>query len=229
MDVHERRLSAYLDGELDRAAARDFDEHLLACERCWRAVHADRLARETAARLREAPPVDLADRVRIAVELAEGQRPPSRRGVLRPFMAGTALLAALASVLLALLLPSRPAAAPAPVAAVVQYALLLPSASAQPSYAAAPAVAVAGPLSLSVDGTRVVMRYYRVGAAEVAVAIADRAFPEPAGARAQTGTAMAWSASVDGVSLYCPNSRVLLAARIPVSQLVTLAADLPSD
>ena len=36
MDTHDRLLAAFLAGDLDRAEAQQWDEHLLACERCWR-------------------------------------------------------------------------------------------------------------------------------------------------------------------------------------------------
>jgi len=42
------RLTAFLVGDLDSAAARRWDEHLLECERCWRAVREDRDGRRAA-------------------------------------------------------------------------------------------------------------------------------------------------------------------------------------
>lgn len=240
-DRHERQLTAFLVGGLDQAAAREFDEHLLACERCWNAARADRLARDVTVRLRDAAPVQLADRVRLAVELAAGdrERMPGRRIVRRPFIRGNAYIAAVggglvAAIVLVLfaLLPSGSPTAPPPIAVVVQYARVLPSASLAPGSLAVGAPSpspVLQPLSLSVDGAHVAVRYYRLGSAEIAVATSDRAFPEPDGARPQSSdAAMAWSASVSGVSLYCPSSRVLLAAPIPISQLVQLADRLPA-
>ena len=233
MDRHERDLSAFLAGDLDQAAARAFDEHLLGCEHCWDAVRADRIARAAATRLRHAPPPELAERIRFSVELAAAQAPPRRRVSWRALTTGTGLLAAIALVLLVVLLPDRTPATPPPVAAVVLYARLLsaPTAATAAPVAGSQAdvpVSVGGPLSLSVDGTRIELRYYRVGTVQVAIATADRPFPEPTGARAQPDTAMAWSATVGGVSLYCPSDRVLLAAPIPPGQLAALAARLPS-
>ena len=41
MDSHDRLLATFLAGDLDPAAAREWDEHLLECEQCWRAVRED--------------------------------------------------------------------------------------------------------------------------------------------------------------------------------------------
>jgi hypothetical protein len=230
----ERELAAFLTGDLSGEAARAFDKHLLSCERCWRAVRADRVAREAGYRLRAAPPAGLADRVRFAVELAAADGPSRDHRRRRVFAVGTtltALAAALALGLLAWLLPDRTPGTPAPVAAVVQYARLLPTtANATPgtdpgAHTDRP-TPVGSPLSLSVDGVRIQLSYYRLGATEVAVATADRPFPEPAGARAgggSSGSAMTWTATVNGVSLYCPSSTTLLAAPIAVDRLITLA------
>lgn len=232
MDRHERRLAAFLAGALDQDAARAFDEHLLSCEACWDAVRADRAAREAAERSRAAVPAQLAGRVRLAVELAAAQAPPRRRTARRTLAAGAGLLAtALLAIVSVLVLPSRSPATPAPLAAVVQYARLLPTASGDATaHTGSPTepIPLAGPLNLGVEGTRIALRYYAIGTVEVVVATADHSFPEPSGARAQGGAAMAWSASLNGVSLYCPSSRVLLAAPIPVDQLTRIAARIPA-
>src|SRR5215469_7324047 len=70
MTDHDGLLAAFLAGDLDPGAARECDEHLLDCERCWRAVREDRAGRQAAALLRQPPPAELADRVAFAVELA---------------------------------------------------------------------------------------------------------------------------------------------------------------
>src|SRR6266545_3892548 len=69
-DRHHRLLAAFLAGELNPADARRWDEHLLACEQCWRAVREDRAGRQAVQLLRQPAPPGLADRVRFAVELA---------------------------------------------------------------------------------------------------------------------------------------------------------------
>jgi hypothetical protein len=52
MDGHDRMLAAFLAGDLEQADARRWDEHLLECERCWRAVRQDGDARRAAELLR---------------------------------------------------------------------------------------------------------------------------------------------------------------------------------
>ncbi len=66
MDSHDRMLAAFVAGDLGMADTRRWDEHLLECERCWRAVREDGDARRAAERLRLPPPPGLADQVRFA-------------------------------------------------------------------------------------------------------------------------------------------------------------------
>src|SRR5258708_27573000 len=73
-DEDHRLLAAFLAGELDPAAARRWDEHLLECEQCWRAGREDRAGRQAAQVLREPAPPGLADRVAFAVEVAAAGR-----------------------------------------------------------------------------------------------------------------------------------------------------------
>src|SRR5258706_14052926 len=83
MDSHDRMLAAFVAGDLGMADARRWDEHLLECERCWRAVREDGDARRAAERLGPPPPPGLADQVRFAVEPAAAAGPspcpPGRR------------------------------------------------------------------------------------------------------------------------------------------------------
>ena len=69
-DLDHRLLAPFLAGELDPADARRWDEHLLECEACWRAVREDRAGRQAAQVLRQPAPPGLADRVAFAVEMA---------------------------------------------------------------------------------------------------------------------------------------------------------------
>src|SRR5499427_397518 len=77
-----RLLAGFLAGDLDPADARRWDEHLLECEACWRAVREDRAGREAAQVLRQPAPPGLADRVAFAVEVAAAGRTaaPQRTG-----------------------------------------------------------------------------------------------------------------------------------------------------
>ena len=82
MDGHDRDhrlLAGFLAGDLDPAAARRWDEHLLACEQCWRTVREDRSGRQAAQVLRQPAPPGLADRVAFAVEVAAAGRAAARR------------------------------------------------------------------------------------------------------------------------------------------------------
>jgi DNA-directed RNA polymerase specialized sigma24 family protein len=69
-DRHDRLLGGFLAGDLDPAAARQLDEHLLECEQCWQAVRGDRDGRRAAELLRQPAPPGLTDRVAFAVEVA---------------------------------------------------------------------------------------------------------------------------------------------------------------
>src|SRR6266536_5893562 len=75
MHASDERLAAYLAGELDPDAARAVDEHLLACDRCWHTVSAAHLGRRAAERLRQPTPAGLADRIRLAIQLAPDTAP----------------------------------------------------------------------------------------------------------------------------------------------------------
>ena len=82
MDGHDRQdrlLGAFLAGALDPAAARRWDEHLLECEQCWRAVQEDRDGRRAAELLRQPAPPVLADLVAFAVEVAAAGRAAAQR------------------------------------------------------------------------------------------------------------------------------------------------------
>src|SRR5215469_5222138 len=129
MEGHDRLLAAFLAGDLDRATAREWDEHLLECESCWRALRDDRAGRRAAGLLRQATPPALADRVSFAIELAAaGAADPRRARRMRrgPLAAGGALALSLAITLVVLLVPGGRPGMPAPVAAVAHYAETMP-------------------------------------------------------------------------------------------------------
>src|SRR5215471_16361863 len=154
MDSHELMLRAFLAGDLGPADARRFDEHLLECEACWRAVREDRVGRQAAQVLRRPAPPGLADRVAFAVEVAAAAGPsaqrrsfprarlwrrgrPGRR--LHRRLAGAGMLAAgVAVTLMMILLPGRHPAGgvPAAVAAVARYAQAIPAPAGDHSYPA---------------------------------------------------------------------------------------------
>jgi len=78
MSCSEERLAAFLAGELSDGERAAMDEHLLACALCWRAVQEDRAARLALEQLRRPAPAGLADRVRMAVELASRGTSPQQ-------------------------------------------------------------------------------------------------------------------------------------------------------
>jgi anti-sigma factor RsiW len=241
-DRHHRLLAAFLAGELNPADARRWDEHLLACEQCWKAVREDRAGRQAAQVLRQPPPPGLADRVRFAVELAAAgtiaeERP--RHGVrLRwrwrwRWLAGAGALAATVAVTVAvLLLPGGREAAsmPAAVAAVARYAETVPARQ-QEAGSGRPAapVEVGRPVRVAAGGQRMVLRVWRLGRVEAVVAVSAQPFPMPSRARGVTGGGMAWTARLGKIGLYCRNGHTseLVAAPVPENQLAALAARLP--
>jgi len=247
MDSHDRMLAGFLAGDLDYADAQRWDEHLLACERCWRAVREDRTGRQAAQVLRQPAPPGLADRVAFAVEMAASApgaaqrqaRPPARalgRGRhgrrLRWRLAGAGAVAvALVAALLVALLPGgrQAGGVPAAVAAVARYAQLIPPPSGEQHPQRAAPVPVGRPVTVMAGGQRIVLRTWRLGGTEAVVAVSGHPFPMPARARGVSGRGMAWSARLGRLSLYCLNGRTseLVAAPVPAAELAALAARLP--
>jgi len=246
MDSHDRVLAAFLAGELGPAEARRWDEHLLVCEACWRAVREDRAGRQAAQLLRQPAPPGLADRVAFAVEMAAActaatrQAHPgirSRRRArhdrrLRWRLAGAGAIAVgLVVTLMVVLLPGGRQAVPLPaaVAAVARYAQAIPApAGDQHSQPAAP-VEVGHPVTVATGGQQIVLRTWRMGGTEAVVAVSGRPFPMPPGARGVPGLGMAWSVRQGRLGLYCVNGRTseLVAAPVPAAELAVLAARLP--
>jgi hypothetical protein len=231
---------------LDPADAQRWDEHLLQCEPCWRAVREDRTGRQAAQVLRQPTPPGLADRVAFAVEMAAGApaaaqgqaRPPARapeRGrpgrQLRWRLAGGAVAAGLVATLLVALLPGgrQAGSVPAAVAAVARYAQVIPPPSGEQHPRRAAPVQVGRPVTVVVGGQRIVLRTWRLGGTEAVVAVSAHPFPMPARARGVSGRGMAWSVRLGRLGLYCLNGRTseLIAAPVPAGELAALAARLP--
>jgi anti-sigma factor RsiW len=251
MDSHDRLLAAFLAGELDPAEARRWDEHLLECEACWRAVREDRAGRQAAQVLRQPAPAGLADRVAFAVEVAAAGRtaaPRHARGAARsarwarssgwlrwPRLAGAGIVAVTVLVtLVVFLLPGghQTRSVPAAVAVVADYAQAVPqSARDQHSHSggrAAP-VEVGHPVTVTAGGQKIMLRTWRLGGTEAVVAVSSKPFPMPANAQGVSGMGMAWSARLGRLGLYCLNGRTseLVAAPVPAAELAALAARLP--
>jgi anti-sigma factor RsiW len=241
MDSHDRHcrlLAAFLAGELNPADARRWDEHLLECERCWRAVREDRVGRQAAQLLRQPAPPGLADRVAFAVELGaagtiEQQRPRYRMRLGWRWLAGAGAVAAAVAAAVALLLPGgrETGSMPAAVAAVARYAETMPPAQGQgPGHGGqAVPVEVGHPVTVSAGGQRMVLRTWRLGRVEAVVAVSAQPFGMPARARGMAGPGMAWTVRLGNIGLYCRNGHTseLVAAPVPDAQLAALATRLP--
>ena len=238
MDDHDRLLAPFLAGDLDQAAAREWDQHLLECEQCWRAVREDRAGRQAAELLRQPVPAGLADRVAFAVELAAAgatiPRQPGcgvrlRRG--RLAVAGTLALGLVVALML-LLQPGGRVGMPAPVAVVARYAETMPPPAHRAGLGtgeqAAP-VAVGYPVTMTAGGHHIVVRTWRLGGTEVVAATSGQPFPMPPGGHGVLGAGMAWVAQAGTLSLYCLNGQTseLVAAPVPAAELAALAARLP--
>jgi hypothetical protein len=118
--------------------------------------------------------------------------------------------------------------APAAVAAVVASAKGLSAAAGPVNPDAAP-TQIGSRRSLSAGGQPIQVSYYRFGSVEALVAESSQQFPMPPGGSPIAGsTGMAWKASKSGISLLCLNGSpaMLLAGRLPLTQLQSLAARL---
>jgi anti-sigma factor RsiW len=237
----ESRIVAFLNGELSKADEQAFDEHLLICEPCWRAVREDRAARLALERLRVPAPPGLADRVAASVELAarsksddmgsQRLRSPGRvlmsrigRGRRGRILVGALLGLALVGGLIAWAVTSRQANDPPQISAVV--------AMMAPKTASTPALRRGEHLVISGQAMRV--RAYHVEGATTLVATSDRPFPMPGNSHLVAGSSSgAWMATRGSLALYCVNHKVgdvhmsmFLVADMPMARLPELAARL---
>jgi hypothetical protein len=226
MGKHEHRLAAFLADELDEQAAAEFDAHLLDCADCWRAVREDRAGRAAAARLRDAAPFDLADRVRMAVELAARPRPARRR--VRWFTAGALAVAAAVVALLVIALPERGADPPA-ITAVVEAAQRIPAPTGQPLPPSPGPVAHGQSWTVRAGVAELRLQYYRLDGVELLVAHSDQSVGTPQDAQHAPPGDMPWTVDRDGITVYCPHDDTLVAAAVPADRLADLAQRLPRN
>lgn len=231
----EEELIAFVSGELPERERTHFDEHLLGCEPCWRAVQEDRAGRLALEHLRVAPPHGLADRIRLAIELAAdpeapgprhdrggGRRDVARRQVRR----ARGMLPANASRRRVLGSRRRRVAATAVAGIVVLAAALgvslgvLGGSVAGDPPAVAAVVAMAShesnprthlpgstPEHLMLGGQPVMLRSFETGRVATLVATSMRPFTMPPSSHVVPGSSpSAWMATRGAVGLYCVNA-----------------------
>lgn len=213
----ERAAAAYLAGELGPRSRERFEAHLLGCEDCWREVKAGRDGRALAESLREVASQHLRERIRATIAAAPA--PPRRRRRIRmPALLGaTTALVALAAAGGLLALRAHAPAEPAPISAAV--AAYRSGAAAWSPTSQAPPARQLGELTWrrsgqgDLAGLPVVAHTYQdPRGRSVLLLQAGRSFPQARGARHQP-TATVWTATVNGVALFCadhPASSLLL-------------------
>jgi hypothetical protein len=242
----DRRLVAFLNGQLPDAEEQAFDEHLLDCEACWQASQEDRAGRLALERLRIPAPAGLADRVAASVALA-GKSPTAgarvggtghrrwrrgsdnregpRRSKRMVVMAAAAVLV-LAAVggIVGWTLGDRPAGDPPQIAGVVA---MMPPATAGNT-------ALRNGERLDLGGQELTVRTYRVHGVVTLVATSDHPFPMAASSHLLSGSSpTAWMATRGSLALYGVNRPVgagrgsmFLVAAMPMAQLPQVAARL---
>ncbi|MGI8867349.1 MAG: zf-HC2 domain-containing protein [Mycobacteriales bacterium] len=229
MPDHEPPLAAFLAGDLDPATARAVDEHLLSCDQCWLAVREDRAGLAIANSLREPADPQLADRIRLAVELASpapaAPPPTSARWPHSATAAVTGVAALLLTLVTVLALIPRQAAPPTGDSAAMRQVVALarglrPIASAS----ARAAVALNRPRTLQTDAQSITVQTYAFHGDTALVATATtRPFTMPADAHMPTARAMPWTVTRGANTVYCPRADVLLAGPETTGWLAALA------
>jgi anti-sigma factor RsiW len=234
MTCSEDGVIAFLAGELSDEDERRFDEHLIHCEDCWRAVHADRAARFALEKLREPAPAGLQDRVALAVSLAASEVPQGK-APRRPFalsvrqarpvvrlVAAASLVIALAAGSFAWLEAKGAPADPPQVAAVA--AMMTPASS--------PAKALRSGEQMVIAGQDVAVRAYVMDGKETIVATSARPFSVPHSSHVLSGTSpTAWMATKGRLSMYGVNrpggtQSMFLVSVMPMADLPEVAAHL---
>ena len=237
MSCNEDRVIAFLAGELSDDDERRFDEHLLQCEECWRAVQADRAARFALEKLREPAPAGLHDRVALAITIAAADAPRPKGPPRRPFalpvrsalerplvrllVAASLLIALVAGAFAGLEAKGRPAEPPQ-VAAVA--AMMTPSSS--------PAKALRAGEHMVIAGQSLAVRAYVMDGSETIVATSARPFSVPRSSHVLSGPSpKAWMATKGRLSMYGVNrpggkQSMFLVSVMPMAELPEVAAHL---
>ena len=228
MTCPEERVVAFLAGELSPEEEREFDQHLLECESCWREVRVDRVARLAVERLREPAPAGLRDRVSLAISLEEPYGSSHRRRLRRAHRRGALQLAAALFVALAVggtlagLLATGTATDPPQVAAVV--VMLTPDGH--------PSAALLAGEPRIVNHQQMTVRAYMIHSKEAIVATSMTPLPMPATSHLLAGSSVrAWMATDGTLALYGINrpagqSSMFVVAAMPMAALPQVVAQL---
>jgi anti-sigma factor RsiW len=230
----EGRIVAFLNGQLSGPDEQAFDEHLLNCEACWRAIREDRLGRLALEQLRVSAPAGLADRVTLLVGLAgqEERHPqghparPGLRGRSRfvRMGAGAALALAVFGAVMGWALQGRSVGDPPQIAKVV--------AMEAPKMADSPALRNGEQFDFG--GQPLTVRSFRVEGVITLVATSTRPFPMPGSSHLLAGSSFtAWMATHGKLAMYGvnrpggdPRGSMFLVAAMPMAQLPQVAARL---
>ncbi len=242
MTHDDRRLVAFLNGQLSDAEEQAFDEHLLGCEACWQATQEDRAGRLAVEQLRVPAPAGLADRLVASVALAAKPTPSAAstdqrrwrsasdhgRGPRRSRVVMVAVAAALALLTLGGVvgwaLADRPASDPPQIAGVV--AMMAPARAGSPTLQTGERV--------DLGGQELTVRAYRVHGVVALVATSARPFPMAASSHLLSGSSpTAWMATHGALAMYGVNRQagtsrgsMFLVAAMPMAQLPQVAAHL---
>lgn len=231
MTCGEASVVAFLNGELSDEEARRFDQHLIECEACWRAVHEDRIGRLATEQLRVSAPPGLGDRVTASIELAAGPGAIAsfaeaerrhRRSLRTVVLAAAAAVAVVAGTLAGIVATTSHPVDPPQVAAVEA---MLTSDVVHSS-------ALAAGERLVIGGQSVTVRSYKMDGAMAIVATSMSPFPMPAASHLMRGSSSkAWMATKGGLALYGVNRHagersMFVVAALPMAELPEVAARL---
>jgi len=224
----EDRLVAFLAGELSAEEEREFDQHLLECESCWREVQVDRLGRLAIEQLREPAPAGLGDRISLAISLeAPGsashwprRRPAHRRGT--RYLASALFVVLAAAGVFGGLVATGGATNPPQVSAVV--AMVTPGGH--------PSTALLSGERLVINHQQMTVRAYMIHGKEAIVATSMKPLPMPATSHLLAGSSLrAWMATNGNLALYGVNRSVgqpsmFVVAAMPMAALPQVATQL---
>jgi hypothetical protein len=224
----EERLVAFLAGDLSTEEERDFDQHLLECESCWREVRADQLGRLAIEALREPASAGLHDRISLAISLEQPLGASHRRRLRPAHRPGARYLSAALFVVFAAvgtvtgLAVTGGTSDPAQVSEVV--ALVATGDHPSP-------MLLAGERRV-INDQRMTVRAYMIHGKEAIVAISMKPLPMPASSHLLAGSSLrAWMATDGDLALYGVNRPVgqpsmFLVAAMPMAALPQVATQL---